>query len=121
MSALNSKTHESKDICSTWHAHIEMSEGDLSFCCPFESMYVFCVGKPCPKILLWSQSHQTNEKSILISEIKYVCYFILFQIWCVVIAFLDFLSKKVLHFFRNRSYNTFLKLITLKILSHKTR
>lgn len=56
----------------TWHAHVEVGEGDFSSGCPFEEVFVSCVGKASPEILFRSQTHQTDQESILISVFKYI-------------------------------------------------
>lgn len=61
-----------REVYPTWHSHIEISERDFSSSCPFESLFVFYVGKTCPEILLWSQAHQTDQEGIFISAWKHI-------------------------------------------------
>lgn len=61
-----------KGDCFTWHAHIEISERDLSSGGPSESAFVDCVGQTCPEILLWSQTHHADQEGVLISALKQI-------------------------------------------------
>lgn len=55
----------------TWHVYVKVGECDFSSGCPFEEVFVSCVGKAGPEILFWSQTHRTDQESVLISALKH--------------------------------------------------
>lgn len=56
----------------TWHAHVKVGECDFSSGRPFEKVFVSCVGKAGPEILFRSQTHRTDQESVLISAFKHI-------------------------------------------------